>query len=177
MVPYAFTDSEATDNERRIGNSLLRHSHPDLPVWTGTLATLERQCRWEHSRSTLLRTLHLLKPEWIDFEVQARQRAPWTIKLTGLSMAHCVTTASPSMPEMTQSSASPPASPSASDGSAMPAGDADELRHETERRLSKSKSLVGRKAKAVGEGTREERLWSPEKHGAVETDEDIDVGF
>jgi len=155
MVPRDFVDSGLTDNELRVAVGLLRHTHSERPVWEGQLVQLERLCGWAKSRPTMLRTIRSLKAKgWVDYDVEERQRGPWRIELTGLSMVDCVTTASPGAHSMTQSSASPSSSPSASNDGAVRDSGAARLRQETASPPSTSKGST-KEDHLLGEGTRE----------------------
>jgi hypothetical protein len=90
MVPRAFLDSfdESSDNEIRVGAALCRWADYKSGEWSGTLEQLERLSAWRKDRRTLLRTLESLRAKgWVGYEVSARQRKPWLIRLTGLSVA------------------------------------------------------------------------------------------
>jgi hypothetical protein len=147
MVRRDFPDAldSLSDNELRVGLALCRWADRETATWSGTLAQLGRLCGWGKSPSTLRRTLSALRAAgWIAYECDERQRAPYVVRLTGLSVAECVTSASSQGDSMTQPSA-PPSVPatapsSASNGVATGVSLPSQLRHELSRMTASSPS-------------------------------------
>jgi len=78
------------------------------------VATLKRELNLPVSVDTIRRDLQGLRPAWIDFTVEERQRRPLAIYLTGLVIGHPAAGSEPSLP---QTPAGPPQTmPQSQDG-------------------------------------------------------------
>jgi hypothetical protein len=124
-VPLRFFDAlnrgEITFRQFAIGCALAIECFPRGEA-AHTVRALRDRLGYASSADSLREDLVALKPDWIDFEVKERQRAPYVFRLTGLAIA---STAAGTEPRPRQSPRDWPQSGPQTRGSALPLRNGD----------------------------------------------------